>query len=353
MPRNGSDVYSKPAGTTAVSGTKIESAKYNSVVDDLVTDANTARPVVAGGTGSSTAGGARTNLAVPGLADNNTLSGTLTASGAVTVTGSLKLNDSVTAAFGTGSDTTITHNGTNTVIADASSGLITKTASFKVQNAAGTENMIEAVQDSFVKLRHNNTARLTTTSSGVDINGTCLATTFSGAGATKFLLATKTASASATLDFTEFVNATYHTYEFYLENLIPGTDGDALWIRTSTDGGSTYDSAAGNYDWAQQRAFSGGSVNNGGGNSTRIEVTGGVGNAANENGVNGLIILHGAALAAHTTLTGQISYTATTGEVTAVNMAGRRNGSTDVDALRFLFSSGNIGSGKIRMYGLK
>ena len=57
MPRNGSGVYSKPAGTTAVSGTTIESAKYNSVVDDLVTDANTPRPIVAGGTGASTAAG--------------------------------------------------------------------------------------------------------------------------------------------------------------------------------------------------------------------------------------------------------------------------------------------------------
>lgn len=62
MPRNGSGVYSKPAGTTAVSGTAIDSADYNSTVDDLVTDANTARPVVAGGTGATTASAARTSL---------------------------------------------------------------------------------------------------------------------------------------------------------------------------------------------------------------------------------------------------------------------------------------------------
>ena len=63
MPRDGgTGVYSKPAGTTAVSGTTIESAKYNSTIDDLVVDANTARPVVVGGTGANTAAGARTNL---------------------------------------------------------------------------------------------------------------------------------------------------------------------------------------------------------------------------------------------------------------------------------------------------
>jgi hypothetical protein len=57
-------VYSKPAGTTAVSGTTISSANYNATVDDFVTDANTARPVVAGGTGATSATAARTNLGV-------------------------------------------------------------------------------------------------------------------------------------------------------------------------------------------------------------------------------------------------------------------------------------------------
>lgn len=55
MPRDGSGVYSKPAGTTASPNTTIESSKYNSVVDDLVSDANAARPVTAGGTGETTA----------------------------------------------------------------------------------------------------------------------------------------------------------------------------------------------------------------------------------------------------------------------------------------------------------
>lgn len=62
MPRNGSGVFSKVAGSTAVPQTTIESAVFNAVIDDLVADANAARPVVAGGTGSTTAAGARTAL---------------------------------------------------------------------------------------------------------------------------------------------------------------------------------------------------------------------------------------------------------------------------------------------------
>ena len=76
MPRNGSGVYSKPAGTTAVPDTTIESAKYNSTIDDLVQDANTARPITAGGTGATSAASARTNLAVPGTATVNTFTAT-------------------------------------------------------------------------------------------------------------------------------------------------------------------------------------------------------------------------------------------------------------------------------------
>lgn len=64
MARDGSGIYSAPAGTTATAGTTIESAKYNAFVNDLVTDANTARPIVAGGTGATTAAAARTALGV-------------------------------------------------------------------------------------------------------------------------------------------------------------------------------------------------------------------------------------------------------------------------------------------------
>lgn len=66
MPRTGG-IYSEPAGTKATPNTTIQSSPYNSFVDDLVQDANAARPITAGGTGSTTASGARTNLAlVPG-----------------------------------------------------------------------------------------------------------------------------------------------------------------------------------------------------------------------------------------------------------------------------------------------
>jgi hypothetical protein len=62
MPRNGSNVYSLPAGTLAVTQTVIESDAYNTFLADLVTDLNTARAVSVGGTGATTAGQALINL---------------------------------------------------------------------------------------------------------------------------------------------------------------------------------------------------------------------------------------------------------------------------------------------------
>ena len=63
MPRNGGGIYSK-GSPSVVSGTTIQSAAYNTTIDDLVTDANAARPVSAGGTGAANAADARTNLGI-------------------------------------------------------------------------------------------------------------------------------------------------------------------------------------------------------------------------------------------------------------------------------------------------
>lgn len=68
MPRNGSGVMSWPAGTDATPNTVIESSKYNAFLADLLNDLNTARPIVMGGTGATTAADARTNLGVTSAA---------------------------------------------------------------------------------------------------------------------------------------------------------------------------------------------------------------------------------------------------------------------------------------------
>jgi Chaperone of endosialidase len=59
MPRDTSGVYFRPAGIDGIPNHSIESAKYNLNVADVETDLNTPRPIVAGGTGATSASGAR------------------------------------------------------------------------------------------------------------------------------------------------------------------------------------------------------------------------------------------------------------------------------------------------------
>jgi hypothetical protein len=61
MPRDGSNVYTQPF-PNVVDGTTIESAVYNGYTNDVTIDLNTARPIVAGGTGATSADQALVNL---------------------------------------------------------------------------------------------------------------------------------------------------------------------------------------------------------------------------------------------------------------------------------------------------
>ena len=64
MSRDGGGVYSLPAGSTATDGNTAEASQHNNPLNDLETDANTARPIVAGGSGASTVVGARTGFQI-------------------------------------------------------------------------------------------------------------------------------------------------------------------------------------------------------------------------------------------------------------------------------------------------
>lgn len=68
MARDGSGVYSLPAGTAAVANTPANSAHVNGRFADLAADANSPRPITAGGTGASSAAGALTNLGITATA---------------------------------------------------------------------------------------------------------------------------------------------------------------------------------------------------------------------------------------------------------------------------------------------
>ena len=84
----------------------------------------------------------------------------------------LNFGDGDKATFGDGSDLSITHNGTNSIITDSGTGnLLLRGSNVSIQNAAGNETVAQFVQDSFVKLYHDNSQVFSTTSTGISVTG--------------------------------------------------------------------------------------------------------------------------------------------------------------------------------------
>ena len=168
-------------------------------------------------------------------------------------------------------------------------------------------------------------------------------------------LGTQTASASATLDFTSLITSTYDVYVFECIDLRPATDNVDLQIRTSTNNGSSYD-ATGVYSYrsiyATAEAGTAETVS-GGATETQILIGRNVGNAADE-GLCGTLKLYNPL---GTTRKKSVIFEGVGNDATGVQTMykayGTREATADIDAIRFMFSSGNITSGKIIMYGIK
>ena len=154
---------------------------------------------------------------------------------------------------------------------------------------------------------------------------------------------------TASVVFTSKMDASkYDHYNFYFQHVIPVTDNAALIAQTSTNNGTAFSSTNGDYH------------HNVAADKTGLVVTAyGVGGDSNEFGVSGKFAL----LSPHTTS----AYTYSVTEVVLIaNDGGIYSGGTDnpnfgasvrlaaedVDAIKFLFTSGNIESGEITMFGI-
>ena len=98
------------------------------------------------------------------------------ASGNLAVTGDVSLADNDKLLLGDGDDLQIYHDGGNSYIDDVGTGdlVIRGSSAVYIQKYAG-ENMIKASADAGVQVFHNNSEKLTTTSTGIDVTGTVTA----------------------------------------------------------------------------------------------------------------------------------------------------------------------------------
>ena len=117
------------------------------------------------------------NLSVGG---NLTVDGVLTyddvtnidSVGVVTARAGVKVPDNQTIFLGTGNDLQIYHDGSHSRIKDTGTGsLIAQASRFSVHSADDSEAMIDAVENSHVKLYHNGNQKLETTSNGISVTG--------------------------------------------------------------------------------------------------------------------------------------------------------------------------------------
>ncbi len=172
------------------------------------------------------------------------------------------------------------------------------------------------------------------------------------------LLDIKTASASSSLDFvlTKWL-LLYDRFEIDLEDILPATNGVDIWVRTSTNGGSSYDSSASDYLYATLRVRAGGGTVQGSSNDADSKIVLNdlaLSNVAGES-LAGKVTIHNPRAATKCKIMWDLfHFTDDTGFLVARLMGGgARLASADVDAFRVLMSSGNIASGSARLYGVR
>ena len=191
-------------------------------------------------------------------------------------------------------------------------------------------------------------------------NGSGTAPTFQAAagGGAWTLLATASASNSASIDFTSAslsFDSTFETYIILLESLIPVNDGPNLYLRTSNDGGATFDATT-SYDSAllTMRASTLTLAQQIAEGAAQIILSQSLGNGVGE-GISGEIILHNPSDASQTTLlTASLSgFIATSaGEYVRITSGGMRNTAEIVNGISIFAETGNI-SGEVKIYGVE
>lgn len=158
-----------------------------------------------------------------------------------------------------------------------------------------------------------------------------------------------TPTATAALTFTSFNNSLYDAYEFVFHNVAPAT-GDILMMRTSTDGGSTYDNGATDYAWLWDGTQFGTPPTadlDGDDSDDRIRVSGDVN--VDGTGLSGSLTLYGASIAQDTFVDGRVTFSAGGGTLHAF-----RNSAADVDAVewRWVSAANFAAQGYIDVFGI-
>lgn len=159
-----------------------------------------------------------------------------------------------------------------------------------------------------------------------------------------------TASSSSSLDFTSFISSTYDHYLFALVGVLPATDGADLLARVGTGGGPSWDTGS-NYYWFYGGHSLLGGFTGQGNPGTSFKIAPNIENSVT--GVGGdFTIFNPQDTAGRKVIAWNTVANFADGNVGRMFGGAIWNSSTAVTGVQFFYSSGNIASGTIRVYGL-
>jgi len=310
---------------------------------EYLTIDNTGAIATATGTGATTPGGSNTHVQYNNAGNFGGAAGfTFDGTGTVYVANGIEL--------GAATDTTLTRSsagnvaiegnviyragGTDVIVADGGTGLSSTTAYAVLCGGTTSTGALQSI------------ASVGTSGQVLTSNGAGALPTFqTNSSGALVKISSTVASSSATVSFTG-LSSSYRDFLVVLSNVVPATDNVDFYMRTSTNNGSSYDSGAANYRYAYYGTITSATTD------TAIRLNGNTGNGTAE-GVAGWVRIHNPQSAAGKC---QVTYHTSTYVYTdslySITGAAYRDTAADVDAIQFYFSSGNIASGTITLYGI-
>ena len=182
-------------------------------------------------------------------------------------------------------------------------------------------------------------------------NGADALPTFQNAKGSLTLLETQVASSSASIDFTSLITSVHKNYLIICSNVVPATSTAKAFVKFSTNNGSSF--LGSNYDnhvtFIEHGTTGYAAIAS---DTVAIGISNAIGSAAIE-GYSGNIFLFDPLSAVSVTKITMQGYSRNASGVNIYNSgSGAHNGTDAVNAIQILFSSGNIASGVIKLYGI-
>ena len=161
-------------------------------------------------------------------------------------------------------------------------------------------------------------------------------------------------TSEANVDFT--VSNTYGIYVVSFMDLVGSNTSENLYLRTSSDAGSSYDSGGTDYNWHYSHSGTGSTgydaYNNTGANFMALTYGPGSG-ASSIYSINGFLYCYNpSGTVKHKHFNWMTTNLDNSGELRASDGLGSRRSIADIDRLRFYWNNGTFTGGTIRLYGI-